>query len=436
MNKFIQALDSIDTDTIRSDVDGRKIRNSQTLNISLQKIYPDVKATTSKALLFKIWDKIIEKAAIPRKETAGKAWIKLFKAMDEKIKALYSNENTSESIFTQLRKVLRKKYGDDSEIYKQSIYNMGISQARSRERKEEYAAKVKERNTERGQKQPLFVEDILAIIQRLKKSNNPYEQALAVLLATGSRSVELFKISKYHEVKEDPEAIDIEGISKDNGNRGYADITVRRPLVGLLSHEVVGLVDNIRKKLNLTGPNVKISSATNTVLNKAFKIWIQPLAPEFKMTAHKCRYIYGNVAYLLYGKPQKIPYESFVQTVLTHSSGESTKSYLGINIQFKEKVLSHSPSDLRFLFEKEIKQLREHVNRNCPDKSDVDLAQYRNSFRKAMNDEDKIAAVVAALKALAAKKMKVKQSNLRSELGYSAAVMTSAYKRAREQGII
>jgi hypothetical protein len=314
---------------------------------------------------------------------------------------------------------------------------MGVSQERSRERKQEYAANVKARNASRGELQPIYVEDILKVIQKLKKSNDPYEQSLAVLLATGSRSVELFKVSKYYEVPNDPTHITVKGISKDKGNRGYANITIQRPLVGLAGSEVVELSHEIRDELNLKGNNTKISNTTNTALNKSFKEWIQPLAPDFLTSSHKCRYIYANVAFLLFGKPKRIPYESFLNEILAHASSESTKSYLGINVQFREKVIAKAPDDIKALFEHEIKQMKQQIDTNCPDKtSSVDLSEFRNSHRRTLNYDAKVEAVVNALKLLKDKKIKMTQRDLRGLLQYSASIMTAGYAQARREGII
>lgn len=436
MEKFMRVINGLDLQAIKQEVSNTRTKNSATLNQALKIAYPAIKKGGSKTILLKIWNNLIKTAAKPREGTISRIWLKLYEALDKVIQTLYDNENTSESVITEFRKILRNKYGDNSEIYKQSIYKTGITQQRSKERKEEYSNKVNVRNTERGGKQPIYIEDILSAIQKLKRSNDPYEQSLAVLLATGSRSIELFKVSKYYEVKDDPTVIDIKGISKDKGNRGYANITIQRPLVGLTSAEVVDLVNEIRDELNVKGSNMKIANATNTALNKAFQENIQPLAPDFKMTSHKCRYIYGNVSYLLFGKPKKIPYESWVQQVLAHSSAESTKSYLGINIQFREKIVRQAPDDIKSLFESEIRQIKQQVDRNCPNKIEVDLTPFKNSFRRGVDEADKINNVVQALKLIKANKINITQAKLRAELGYSAAVMTKGYASARSAGVM
>lgn len=437
MEKLIKVLDSVDEAKIKSEVEAQKIKNSQTLNKALRKEYTLFKDKSSKKLLSRIWSFTLASTAKPREGTISRIWIRLYKSLDRIIKALYENENTMESVCTEFRKVVRAKFGDNSEIYKQSIYNMGVTQQRSKERKEEYSAKVKVRNASRATLQPIYVEDVLTAIEKLKRSNDPYEQSLAVLLATGSRSIELFKVSKYYEVKDDESTITVKGIAKDKGKNDLKNVVLTRNLVGLTGEEVVDLVHEIRDELDLKGSNAKISNATNTALNKAFQKNIQPLAPDFQMTSHKCRYIAGNVSYLLYGKPKKIPYESYLQEQYGHLSGESTKSYLGINVQFRKKVIQKAPDDIKVLFEREIKEMKEQVANCCPDKAQsVDLTEFKNSNRRKMEVEEKVKAVVGALKLLKEKQIKMTQRELRAILGYSAGTMTEGYQAARAANVI
>ena len=98
--------------------------------------------------------------------------------------------------------------------------------------------------------QPIYAEDILEAIQKLKNSNDPYEQSLAVLLATGSRSIELFKVSKYYEIKGDPQRITVKGLAKDKGKNELGNVVLTRNLVGLTRQEVVELVHEIRDELD------------------------------------------------------------------------------------------------------------------------------------------------------------------------------------------
>jgi integrase len=428
MEKFIKVLDSMNTNTIMVEIQGKRNKDSKTLNDALNKAF-GVNAGFSKARLLKVWTDIINKASKPRDSSITRIWIRLFKSLDRIMKALYLNEGTMEVALSGFRKVVKDKFGVESEVYKQSIYNTGISREESQARKDEYKKTVNDRNKNRKDLQPIFVEEVLDIITQAKTSNNVYSRAIAVLLATGCRTIELFKISKFEEEKGNPDAIVIIGLAKDKENNRR----ITRPLVGLKIDEAITLINGIRSELNLTGSNQSITNRTNIPLNKEFK---KIFGGDSDLTIHKCRYIYGNVAYILYGKPRKIPYESYIQEILGHANPESTKSYLGINIQSKQKVMESLPLDIKRLFEKEIKTLQEQVNKCCPKNQDVDLTAFKNTHRRTMGDDAKINNIVEALRVVKANGKKIRQNELRNILKYSAKLMSMGYQKAREMNIL
>src|SRR5690242_18653584 len=63
MERLIKVLDSVDTETIKSEVEGKKIKNSPTLNKALKKEYTNFKDPNSKKLLFRIWSFTIAQAS-------------------------------------------------------------------------------------------------------------------------------------------------------------------------------------------------------------------------------------------------------------------------------------------------------------------------------------------------------------------------------------
>jgi len=382
----------------------RKVLNRIANDISrkddiLQEVY-------NKTDLYKIWSAVIENA--PRR--LSKSWNNLLKALQVVLKLSYTNSNTFNGIVSKFRTPIRKL---DPEIYKQSLIILGRSREEAIAQKEEYKAKVSARNTARGSFPVLYVEDVFNVMDQLIISNDPYELVLAVELATGSRSIEVLKVSKYFELADQPNQIKIVGLAKDrDGKNNLKDVVIIRNLVRLNSKQILDAIEEIRSSFNFVNKtNKKISSMSNTALNKVFRERVAPLFnpqdPEYLKTlsSHKTRYISGYISYLIYGKPQKLAEESYIQAQLGHLSGESTKSYLGINIQFKQKIIRNAPDDIKALFENEIKQIKEQVNRNCPDSIDVDFSEFKNSHRRTMDEEAKVNNVVEALKVLKEKKL-------------------------------
>jgi hypothetical protein len=398
--------------------------------------------------LFKIWKNTI--AGAPAR--LSKSWNRLLTALQTVLKLWYKNPSTFNGIVSKFREPIRNNPRFDDEIYKQSLIILGRTQQEAKQQSEDYANRVKARNAARGDNPVLYVEDVFNVMDKLIVSNDPYEITLAVELATASRSIEVFKVSKYFAIDGQPDQIKVVGLAKDKGNNNLKDVVIVKNLVHLNSQQVIDAVEIIRSSFNFESKsNVKITSMTNRGLNKAFKKHIVPLfVPQDPLylktlTSHKTRYISGYISYLVYGKPKKIPENSYIQEQLGHLSGESTKSYLGINIQFKQKVIekaSHNfdqncANDIKSLFENEIKQIKQQIERNCPDVLDtVDLTEYKNSNRRGMSKDEKVDMVVKALDLLKKNKIKIPQRQLRQQLGYAAAIMTDAYKLARERQIL
>lgn len=454
MDKLTKTLKDINTNAtaITEELTQSKSRTSSIINLKLKAAYAaivDEKLSTKKNFLA-VWSNIISRAS----RKFSRTWQRLFIEADKTFKIIYSNENTLESTLTEFRKPLKNDIYEP-EIYKQSIYLMGVSQERSKQRKEEYKNIVNARNTARGGLVPIYIEQILELQKELIKSNNPYDLAVAVELATGARSIEVFKVSTFSENKDAPNEITVKGIAKDKGGNNLENVVLTRNLVGLTSKEAVKAVDVIRSSLNLDASNKEISDKTNRQLNKAFKKYIHPIltenagdkasSDEFKaqlksMTSHKGRYIAGNASYEIYGKPKNIPYETYLQAQYGHLDPSSTKSYLGINVKYLKELKNGNTEEVKEYIntiEKKVKDIKEEVDNCCGEVSDkIDLSQYTNSFTRKETEEAKINNVVAALTLLHQEKIKMKQVDLRNKLRYSGAIMTAGYKKARSEGVI
>lgn len=357
-NSFLQEATRLTTlKIIARECKNNKMANSDTLNVIIEEFYDEYKnIDNSGKIIFNIWSNTINKTTKPR-NIAGisRTWLKMFELTDKLLKALYSNENTNEVVVSSYRKVVRDKYGDDSEIYKQSIYKMGVTQARSIERKKEYEAKVSERGATRRNLKPIYDDQIYDIIDKTINSDNPIEKLIAVLLTTGSRQIEVLKISKYEEVKEvkdddDIEYIKITGIAKDKAKQGFENKVIFRPLFGVTAKQIIDSVKFIRQNLVIPNDNRAITSKFNNRINKKVKKYFEGYD---YITAHKLRYIAPQMAYLLYGKGSVE--NVFVQSYLGHQDGSTSRSYQAVNVQIRN--LNNNVNN------EEIKQLKSQINK-------------------------------------------------------------------------
>jgi integrase len=270
-----------------------------------------------------IWFGVIRTS--PAKYSNG--WRRLFIALQNLLKISYQNQNTFNTYVSKFRNSIREIHGQ-GEIYKQSLYILGRSKEEADIQKRETAERVEMRNLGRFRRPYVKLSELFEKIEELKNGNK-YEKILAVMLATCSRAIEVVGLSTFLSNKNKNKII-VRGIAKSSV------VEVERDLVYLESSDVLKLVEDIRSG---TTRNI------NPNLNKAFFKQILPLfhtagANPTKdeiiylasLTAHKCRYISANASYLLYGRPNNIPEETYIQRQLGHVSPASTKFYLCINL--------------------------------------------------------------------------------------------------------
>jgi hypothetical protein len=451
MDKLTRTLRTINSQASAIIAESGQKGNSGIVNAFLNTEYPALAQGkhSSKAMLLAIWNHTLIRAA----KKMSRTWSKLMTELNTTLFLLYSNENSRETATSMFRKPLKYAAAHDAnfdkEIYIQSTHILGVSQERALARKLEYKDKVKARNANRGELVPIYIEQIYEIIDKLILSNNAYELSIAVLLATGSRSVELYKVSTYEEMNE-VYRIRVIGIAKDKSDNNLANVVLVRNLVRLTGKQVVDAVHKIRTKLGTEKlTNAQISNKTNTALNKKFREHIVPIfeknagdradSEEFKeqlktLTSHKLRYIGGNASYQIYGRPKNIPETSYLQNEYGHLNAESTKSYLAIAVKYEAEPTASGSVDL-IPFENRITDLEEKVATlvidAVPTELSRELAPFANSYSKSEAQDSKVEKVVGALKLLARKKIKMTQSELRDILGFSGANMTAGYKAFR-----
>lgn len=458
MDKFIRTLKEINKNTVAIEEELRqsKQRNSAIVNTKIKDAYPEMKETTTKELIFAIWNNLLKRASRKHSRT----WQTLLVELDKILKMIYPNKLTLRGVLVELRRPLKDFKKWDKTIYDQTIVVMGMTLEESKEESRKYKATVEARNVARGGLPPIYVEDIYTLLDTLIKSENAYELTLAVELATGSRSIEVFKVSEYKEIEGHPEQISVKGIAKDKVGNNLINVVLTRNLVHLKAKQIITAVAKLRILVNVEGTNKEISQRTNKHLNKKFREFVKPLAvknateeqkqtEEYKnyiktFTSHKTRYLYGNASYLIYAKSKNIPLETYIQGQLGHLSGDSTRSYLGVNVKFRHKLIKDVNPELKEIIQSidnKVKKIENEVNACCNDDvktpGAVNVAQFRNSFSRRESTATKIEKVVNAIKEYQINNTPLpRQSVLGKILGFGGGIMTAGYGEARRQNVI
>lgn len=239
--------------------------------------------------------------------------------------SLYKNINSLHKNSIEWRKPIAAAFGKYSEVYRKAIYELGISKEESLERRESYQREVRERLKTRQE----TIEEgrIYEIIDYCYQSAEFFENIIAIMLATGSRLVEVLKISKFMPIPEEPQKIHIFGMAK-----GQNDKNVIRPLIRLNSEQILDLITHIRRQKNFADMSEEeASSAACAGVNGIIR---KIIGSEY--TSHKLRYIWASLAWELYGGNS--PQQEWVRSMFMHESADTTTTYLLYKIRITPEV--------------------------------------------------------------------------------------------------
>ena len=333
-----------------------KNKVSNTLNDLVFESYPAATLKkTAGATLQAIWREAIANT----KSKNLRMFVDIFTRLQKLLELFYPSENTLATSTTAWREPLLKKYGKDSDIYEQSIHILGISRERSIARRKEYTAKVREATKKRGDVVKYTQDQIFSVIDACNSSNNPLDFIIAVCLCTGSRLIEVLRISAYSTVPDKPDYIKLTGIAKDKETRGVDAASTKvivKPVVRLSPGRIVQMVQEIRAKWDFTHADNKKATAkmdgpVNRRLQDFFGKADQNLPESKKTTAHKLRHIYASLSYQLYGEPRGVAENEYIREVLGHDSNEVSVAYQNIVVDVpgsKRNLDKNLPSDIRY----------------------------------------------------------------------------------------
>lgn len=335
---------------------------SQTLTDLILEHFPDaVVRKSSAATLLKVWEQAVGSARGNDTPAHVRAMMRIFASLQKLLTGFYTAEGSLATQVVKWRKPVLLKYGDNSEIYKQSIYILGIGRERSLARRQEYTEKVRTAAKTRGGKVKYYSDQIFGVIDKANESKNPVDWIIAVLLATGSRLIECIKVSQYSTVDGQPEMIHLKGVAKDKaarvGTKGRPPVSTKeitKPVLRLTPARVVELVQNIRSQWDFSFQDNKFATGkidpmVNRRLQDYFGETDTTLPESKKTTAHKLRHIYASLSYQLYGAAEGIPEGEWVREVLGHDSADVSVAYQSIVVVLSDTLPEGTaPEDVRY----------------------------------------------------------------------------------------
>ncbi len=267
----------------------------ESVNLSVKKDFPEVEYGKTKNYFRKFIPWAVEK--IP-KTKLEKALI----AINNCYAVLYPNLRTLDSILTKdVRGVLSKFYGKGSKEHMMSKKLVKISYkdkanliAENIERVRENIADSPEYNSE----------IVLSAIKDGILSNDPFERIMSLLLASGSRPIELIERANYFPSPQDgPNWVFQDYVAK----RQTDEIGVTKPIIYFTADQFIEHLKKIRTDLHkkyktFTDKKGELTSTITGPLNRAAK---SVLRYQDKATPKTARSIYGELSYDLYESTTK-----------------------------------------------------------------------------------------------------------------------------------
>jgi hypothetical protein len=313
-----------------------KYRVSPTLTNIILTFYPHAMVKrTAASTLQQIW----EEELLQSMNDTVQTYVKIYELLQPFLGKFYLTEGGLSVGATIWRKPIKSKFGEKNDIYVQSVHILGLSQERSLAKRAEYKAEIQNRTSNR--KADKYTRDfIYSVIDDAAQSSNPMKNLVAVLLATGSRTIEATRISTYEKVEGSDECVKVIGVAKDT----EVDLVkvMIRPLIRLQVDKVLELISTVRKlhdfeKMTNKEASQAITSGLSKTVFDYFDI-LDILAGDSqtnikKTTPHKLRHMWASLAYQLHGGV--VPEQEWIRSMLGHSSGDTSLSYTQIVVSLE-----------------------------------------------------------------------------------------------------
>jgi hypothetical protein len=264
----------------------------------------------------------------------------LYKALE----LAYPNRLTLKTRLAKIRTVIRENQKE--RVYKLSLSSdyFNIAYTENMIQKQNYKNKVLERN-----RNPEDIpDDIIDITTEWLNSSDKYQKALAVLLAIGSRPIELFKTGIY-EIKDDTHIIASGLAKKREGNEKTSTI---RPVLMMSAAEAVEAVEAVRnefKNNSILDRDGNLSSYIVRMLTKR--------CLDLGTTTYNLRRIYARIAYEQYGNNSN--FNVFIGDILGHENLTTSFSYSNISpSMLEEKKAVVDTTDYKAKFPEKWKKMQ------------------------------------------------------------------------------
>ena len=318
--------------------------------------------------------------------------------------AVSNNHATIRRNCTKINNAIKKKFGN---VDKNLLVFLRLPDAIELNKQAE--KKAEKNNQETIQ---LSSQNILKLVNNIKKSTSWNDMVITAGLTTGARLIEILnpKVSQF--TQESKYMIKQSGVAKDKSGSPTNPV---KPSLFNTSEKTIQLINNIREQIpneTLELSNEKITDKYNKSLNNRLRKITKDILkfPEDKtIHFHDLRRIYANVAFETYGKETKQSYMGYIKSILGHHTLSSVKNYSSIKIK-----------------EEKQEQKQEQKQLTIDDLRTIEFSNTNERGAKAKQERiEKIGRLIKQLES-----MGIKPTNkLISSFGYGSRTLT-AYKKS------
>lgn len=228
--------------------------------------------------------------------------IKRLDAMAKFIPKCITNVNTRGVFFSSGRTILKKRFSDNPDMLFKvlKVYTAGL---------DDYNVRKEKFNQAILDKKPLEIklQGYLELLKYAIDSKNPYLNIIGVVMAVGSRPIEIVEMSSFEAIHGNE--VKITGLAKTRDR----EMVVVRPVVGITPKKLLETINYIRS--NVENLNYTHAGA------------LRRAGLEIEMNPRKAREMYVSVAYYLFGDKDAVTRLSFANRILGHDSISATQSY-------------------------------------------------------------------------------------------------------------
>jgi len=292
----------------------------------VKKTFPSIKSKTP-AMAFHESVKEIFKTKM-----SDEAGLKLLPKLYKIYTLLYPNLKTRKQRLSQIRMKFIKPNQSDK-LYGLSMLDKYFNINRS-ERTGIIKEYQKDVATKNRNKMQIDIDFIFKKMDELIDSTDVYNKALALLLASGCRPIELFFMNKFQYEVNDGAWIKVLNLAKKR--EGQKDSTTR-PIIYFTPIKFFKELKIVRKHFTgkkLKNANNELSKNVSAILNRRALLNF-PFLKSVSQRSSMLRKIYAVTAYRLYGNPQKENQNSFIGRILGHSGLLTSFSYSWVSVTTK-----------------------------------------------------------------------------------------------------